>query len=220
MRLIEIQQLIGSTSDAAYAIDEAGQVVAWNRGAEELFGIKADQAIGRRCGEVVQGSDECGPVCSPDCTVMRSTRERHPVHNFDLQIPTPDGPRWCNVSVLVAPNGSVSTPYSIHIARSVDTPKRLELLVRDFVVHNTSLPADQVSRLMTSNRAAVRAVELSPREIQILRLVGHGLSTAAIAHQCHISRTTVNNHVQHILRKLDTHSRLEAVRRAEKAGLI
>ena len=36
----------------------------------------------------------------------------------------------------------------------------------------------------------------------------------------HISRTTVNNHIQHILGKLNAHTRLEAIRRAEHAGLI
>ena len=45
-------------------------------------------------------------------------------------------------------------------------------------------------------------------------------STTTVAEQLHISRTTVNNHVQHILRKLDSHTRLEAIRRAEHAGLI
>jgi DNA-binding NarL/FixJ family response regulator len=36
----------------------------------------------------------------------------------------------------------------------------------------------------------------------------------------HISRTAVNNHVQHLMRKLGAHTRLEAVRRTEHAGLI
>jgi DNA-binding CsgD family transcriptional regulator len=44
--------------------------------------------------------------------------------------------------------------------------------------------------------------ELSIRELEILRLLGNGNNTAAIAAKLHISRTTVNNHVQHILRKL------------------
>ncbi|RMG50565.1 MAG: DNA-binding response regulator [Acidobacteria bacterium] len=46
------------------------------------------------------------------------------------------------------------------------------------------------------------------------------MTTADIADRLCISRTTVNNHIQHILRKLNAHSRLEAIRRAERAGLI
>jgi DNA-binding CsgD family transcriptional regulator len=41
-----------------------------------------------------------------------------------------------------------------------------------------------------------------------------------IAKQLQISPTTVNNHIQHILKKLNAHTRLEALRRAERAGLI
>jgi len=61
---------------------------------------------------------------------------------------------------------------------------------------------------------------LTDRELEILRLLGKGSTTSEVADQLHISRTTVNNHVQHILRKLDAHTRLEAIRRAEHAGLI
>ena len=43
---------------------------------------------------------------------------------------------------------------------------------------------------------------------------------AAIALKLFVSRTTVNNHVQRILKKLGAHTRLEAVRRAEQARLI
>jgi DNA-binding NarL/FixJ family response regulator len=53
-----------------------------------------------------------------------------------------------------------------------------------------------------------------------LKLLAKGRATEAIAKQLHISRTTVNNHVQHILNKLNAHTRLEAIRRAEHAGLI
>jgi len=51
-------------------------------------------------------------------------------------------------------------------------------------------------------------------------MLAHGESSKTVSAQLNISRTTVNNHVQHILRKLDAHTRLEAIRRAEHAGLI
>ena len=91
--------------------------------------------------------------------------------------------------------------------------------MRDFVVSNTSLLADQAVAMIAS-RAAARESDLSAREIEILRFLARGSTTNCIADRLHISRTTVNNHVQHILRKLDSHTRLEAIRRAEHAGLI
>jgi DNA-binding NarL/FixJ family response regulator len=56
--------------------------------------------------------------------------------------------------------------------------------------------------------------------LDVLRLLAHGESSKSIAHQLHISITTVNNHVQHILKNLNAHNRLEAIRRAEHAGIL
>ena len=220
MRVREIKELVDSTSDCAFAVDGSGQIAAWNNAAEAMFGLTADHAIGKACGEIIRGMDECGPVCSADCSVQQAVRKHHPVGNFDLQVETADGRRWCNVSVLAADEGNSTMPYSIHIVRQIDVRKRLELLVRDFVVTGTGMPAEQATTLISSTRAPARETELSDREVSVLRLLARGVTTINVAEQLHISRTTVNNHIQHILRKLDVHTRLEAIRRAEHAGLI
>jgi PAS domain S-box-containing protein len=209
-----------STSDAAFAVDGEGLVVAWNHAAEALFALSSSEAIGRPCGDIVQGADECGAVCSEGCTVRQAVQKRHPIRNFDLLVNTAGGRQWCNVSVLVAENGASTNPYALHIIRTIDLRKRLEILVRDFVVSNTSVPAEEAVALISSTRAAAREAELTARELEILRLLGSGSTTSGVAAQLHISRTTVNNHVQHILRKLGSHTRLEAIRRAEHARLI
>ncbi|MGZ5481873.1 MAG: response regulator transcription factor [Pyrinomonadaceae bacterium] len=92
--------------------------------------------------------------------------------------------------------------------------------MRDFVVTGTGLSTEQAATLISSAHAPARETELSDRERDILSLLAKGVTTTTVAEQLHISRTTVNNHVQHILRKLDSHTRLEAIRRAEHAGLI
>ena len=220
MRPEEIKKMVASTSDAAFAVDGDGLVVAWNQAAETLFALPAPEAMGRPCGDLVEGADECGAVCSADCTVRQAVANRHPIRNFDLLMNTAGGRQWCNVSVLVAENGASTNPHAIHIVRPNDLRKRLEILVRDFVVTNTNMPAEQAVALISSPRAAASAASLTYRELEILRLLAKGSTTPGIASQLHISRTTVNNHVQHILRKLDAHTRLEAIRRAEHAGMI
>ncbi len=220
MRPQEIKKLVESTSDAAFAVDRLGMIAAWNKGAEELFGLTAKEAVGRECGSVLKGVDECGAICSANCTV-RQTIERHrPVRNFDLQVETPQGHKWCNVSVLAADDAQSTSVYSIHILREIDLRKRLEVLVRDFVSTETGLPADKTLELISSTRAPAKDVDLTERELEILRLLARGLASVRIAGQLHVSPATVNNHVQHILKKLDAHTRLEAIRRAEHAGLI
>ena len=220
MLIREITELVNSTSDSAFAADGSGHIVAWNRAAETMFGMSAPDAMGKRCGEIMQGLDECGPVCSADCTVQQAVRKHHPVGNFDLHIQTANGRQWCNVSVLIANEANSTMPYSIHIVRQIDVRKRLELLLRDFVVTGTGLSTEQATTLISSAHAPARETELSERERDVLKLLARGVTTTTVAKQLHISRTTVNNHVQHILRKLGAHTRLEAIRRAEHAGLI
>jgi len=225
MRLREIKELVANTSDPSFAVDGSGCIAAWNSAAVAMFALSARDAIGRQCDTIVQGTDECGLVCSADCTIQQAVRKHHPVGNFDLQVQTANGMQWCNVSVLIADGENSTTPYSIHIVREIDFRKRLELivrelLVRDFVVIGTGLPAEQTATLISLTRSSTRENNLSTRERDVLKLLAKGVTTTAIAEHLHISRTTVNNHVQHILRKLDSHTRLEAIRRAEHAGLI
>jgi FixJ family two-component response regulator len=69
--------------------------------------------------------------------------------------------------------------------------------VRDFVVSNTNVPAGEAVALMSSDsRATASGAELTDWELEILRLLGKGGTTSSVADQLHISRTTVNNHVQ------------------------
>jgi PAS domain S-box-containing protein len=220
MRLREIKRLVESTSDSAFAVDSDGRIVVWNQPCEKFFGLSSTEAVGKTCSSVIQGMDECGEVCSRDCTIRQSVKHRYPVGNYDLQVNTPQGKKWCNISVLIADNVDASLPYSIHIVRETDVRKKLEILVRDFIVQETHLPAEQAFQLISTIRSPSKEANLTTREIEVLRLLAKGESTAKVANQLHVSRTTINNHIQHILRKLDAHSRLEAIRRAERAGLI
>jgi DNA-binding CsgD family transcriptional regulator len=64
------------------------------------------------------------------------------------------------------------------------------------------------------------SVRLTPRQNEILQLLGQGASTVDIASMLHLSKETVRNHIRHILRELEVHSRLEAVARAHDFGLL
>lgn len=60
---------------------------------------------------------------------------------------------------------------------------------------------------------------LTERELEILSLIGSGLDNSAIAEKLFVSVTTVRSHVQHLLAKLDLHSRLEAAVLANRYDL-
>lgn len=61
---------------------------------------------------------------------------------------------------------------------------------------------------------------LTPRQLEVLRLLGDGLATREIAAQLGIAYETVRNHVRAILRVLAARSRVEAVVKAYRLGLI
>ena len=62
--------------------------------------------------------------------------------------------------------------------------------------------------------------ELTPRELEVLRLVAEGLSNKSVANHLSISEHTVKFHVNSIMGKLSAQSRTEAVARATRLGLL
>jgi DNA-binding CsgD family transcriptional regulator len=63
------------------------------------------------------------------------------------------------------------------------------------------------------------AAGLTPRELEVLRLVAAGRSNGQIAETLFISRKTASVHVSNILAKLGVHSRTEAAAAAHRLGL-
>jgi len=62
--------------------------------------------------------------------------------------------------------------------------------------------------------------DLSPREIEVLRLIVDGNANKEIAHRLGIAEETVKTHVTNILAKLHVHDRTQAVSTALKRGII
>jgi DNA-binding NarL/FixJ family response regulator len=57
---------------------------------------------------------------------------------------------------------------------------------------------------------------LTPRELEVLRLIEQGLSNKEIAHRLSVALSTVKQHVHHILGKLEVNRRGEAVARVRR----
>jgi len=66
----------------------------------------------------------------------------------------------------------------------------------------------------------IRISELTPRERDVLRSMVLGLSNREIAADLGIAYTTVRSHAQRVIEKLGARSRLQAVARAYRAGVL
>lgn len=63
-------------------------------------------------------------------------------------------------------------------------------------------------------------VQLTVREIEVLRLIARGCTYSRVAIELGMSAHTVGTHVKNAYRKLDVHSAAAAVMQAVRLGLI
>lgn len=64
------------------------------------------------------------------------------------------------------------------------------------------------------------APRLTARQADVLALLGRGMSTREIAAELGIAGDTARNHIRSLLRELGAHTRLEAVVKAHRIGLL
>jgi DNA-binding NarL/FixJ family response regulator len=67
---------------------------------------------------------------------------------------------------------------------------------------------------------ADRLAALSPREVEVLRLLAQGLSNAELAARLQLSDATVKTHIARILSKLQLRDRAQAIVAAYETGLV
>ncbi|MBN8732036.1 MAG: response regulator transcription factor [Acidobacteria bacterium] len=150
------------------------------------------------------------PFCRPNCPLLQQALYGPPVPTSDFDMEQAPGVwRWFSVSTHSI--GSGLDRRCIHFLRDVDVCRRLrmaaEILLTEVAAAATSPPAPPLTSLTQQERA-------------ILGCLVRGSTTQNIAIDLNISPATVRNHVQHLLRKLDAHSRMEAVIRALREHLV
>ncbi len=211
IKLLQAFQLSG---DGVYAVDYDQKIVFWNQAAERLLGFKAKDVLGRECFDVIAGGDHLGhPFCGADCPVIECARHGRAPENYDVRTRAASGkPRWINISIVVLVGRVKRSTLAVHLFRDVTGQRRKEVRLRRELAQ---LPASE--GLDDEQSGGSR---LTRRETEVLELMATGLSTARIADVLCVSRTTVRNHVEHLLAKLGVHSKLEAVVYAARHRLV
>jgi two-component system, NarL family, response regulator LiaR len=66
----------------------------------------------------------------------------------------------------------------------------------------------------------IRALGLSDREMDVLKLVAQGHSNQEIAEKLFVSPNTIKTHTSNLFLKLEVNRRMQAVKKAKELGLI
>ena len=204
---------ISRSGQAVFATDGADRIVLWNRGCEALLGKSARSVLGKRCYDVMCGRDANGNIyCHRGCAVAYQARERKddPVHPFSLNFAASDGKeRRVSASLFTIPDYHPALTKLVHVLRPAE----------DAAPAAPPAPAPAVES-GPPDVGRSEAAGLTGREKEILKCLVEGAATSAIAGRLGISRVTVRNHIQNVLRKLDAHSKLEAVVIAHRLQLV
>lgn len=195
-----VRNMLFSTNESAYTVDRDGQVIAWNQAAEQTFGFTEHHALGQRCWMLLSGRDTFGnQYCCKGCPVRAAAFNHEPVSSFQIDFETAAHERK---RFTVTPLMLFIDPCSelfVHLCR----PER------DEIKH-------------TAEHAEVGKLDdpLTTRESEVLTLLHRGMTVSAIAAKLNVCTSTIRNHTQHILSKLNVHSRFEAVALGRNLGLI
>jgi DNA-binding NarL/FixJ family response regulator len=74
--------------------------------------------------------------------------------------------------------------------------------------------------VMRGREGTLDAVRMTPREREVIRLIGDGMSNKEIAADLNIATHTVKSHVRNVMEKLALHTRLQIAAFSHRAGAV
>jgi DNA-binding NarL/FixJ family response regulator len=102
-----------------------------------------------------------------------------------------------------------------------DALRRVARGDRVFTPEHERVALAALGRLARKARQSSDALDdLTPRELEVLRHLGAGLSVKQVASRLHVSPRTVETHLSRLYRKLGAQNRVQALSRAASLGLI
>jgi DNA-binding CsgD family transcriptional regulator len=204
-------------------------------GAGALLPLLAQARL--RCGDLEGAADAIGRLADVARRLNRADLiAAAEVAAADLSLARGDGAAAAHLDTALELYGRLGMPLEcararLGLARVHASREEKEVAVeyarralRTFERLGAQPDADAAAELLRLLGAAGRTGprlggELTARELEVLSLLGEGLSNAQIAERLVIAPKTAEHHVSRVLRKLDLSSRAEAAAHAARAGV-
>jgi DNA-binding CsgD family transcriptional regulator len=151
------------TGDALFTVDHALTIVSWNRASERLTGVKAADALGSPCWEILCGLSAAGDlICHAGCSKARLAQEQFPVPYQAMFIRTGRSRRRVALSTVALGDGRLlhllttgAPPRDAPVALTPRQRETLELM-------STGLQAKAIAARLqvteTTIRTYIRAI--------------------------------------------------------------
>ena len=200
------------TRDGFFAVDPGQRITHWSEAAARMRGITEEEAVGRRCFDVMAGTDARNArYCRVGCPVQANAQRGRGNKDFDIQVADRSGQRRIvNVSVLLCSDPDNKDTSILHLFRDVTARRRVEMLA-------SSMPSAIEEQ---PGNAACALTQPTRLQMEVVRLLATGEPPARIAEMLEVSPVTVRNHVQGAMERLAARSRVQVVAAAARAGLL
>jgi len=163
---------------------------------------------------------------------------------MDIQMPRMDGVEATKGVIAASPRTRVVAVTTFSSQRYVvpalragasaylvkDTePAALVAAIRDALDGTCTLSPQVTAELVSSLRESPEPPvpvdlpeheRLSERELDVVRLLGQGLSNAEIAKELHLSEATVKTHLSNVMTKWGVRDRVQVLVRAARSGIV
>lgn len=190
--------------------------------------VDDDRAFSEFVGHVLEGAGYRTLYAATGEKALQVASEHSPlVVLLDIVLPKLNGYEVCHGLWQMLGESAAIVFVSGERTDSVDVASGLLVGANDYLVKPVD-PDELVARVgalsrrvqATGGNGSGDPPRLTPRETEVLSLLADGRSQREMAGLLSISPRTVGLHIEHILEKLDVHSRAEAVAAAYRRKLL
>ena len=206
--------LLATTTFGVFAVSLDQTIVFWNREAERILGYSSGDVLGKPCSDLlaISADESQQEDCRVACPSIEALRTGRLPSQTQLH--------------MVSSTGEVKLVSLTPVVVGGNDGKA-ELVVQFLTEAGASVEIDKTDAEDIQSAAverdaaeAITSPRLTRRELEVLRLVSVGWDTPRIAEELNISPHTVLNHIRHFRRKLDAPTKLDAVVKGIRLGIL